>query len=82
VDLHHLDYGNLGGEDHDQLIPVCRRHHDRIHEAWEATAHVRRLGRRTATLALIAEMQKQLAVDRGTCDRINYPSSGVPFRNT
>ncbi len=60
VDLHHTDYGRLGDEDYDELVPVCRRHHDRIHEAWEATAHIRRLGRRNATLAIIAEIQKQL----------------------
>ena len=60
VDLHHLDYDNLGDEDYDQLIPICRRDHDRIHAAWEATPHVRRLGRRTATLAIIDEMRSRL----------------------
>ena len=60
VDLHHLDYGNLADEDYDQLIPVCKRDHNRIHAAWEATAHVRRLGRRTATLAIIDEMRSRL----------------------
>lgn len=60
VDLHHLDYGKLGNEDYESIVPVCRRDHDRIHAAWEATPHVRRLGRRTATMAVIAEMRERL----------------------
>lgn len=60
VDLHHLDYGKLGDEDYESLIPVCRRDHDRIHAAWEATPHVRRLGRRAASLAIIAEMRGRI----------------------
>ena len=60
VDLHHLDYGNLGDKDYDALLPLCRRDHDRIHAAWEATPHVRRLGRRTATLDVVAEMRIRL----------------------
>lgn len=61
VDLHHLDYGRLGNEDYDSLVPVCQPDHDRIHAAWEATPHVRRLGRRTATLVIILEMRKRTA---------------------
>ena len=60
VDLHHLDYGNLGNEDYEQIIAVCGSHHDRIHAAWAATPHIRRLGRRTASLVIIAEMRKRL----------------------
>lgn len=57
VDLHHLDYTRLGGEEYGDLIPLCRPHHDRIHAAWEATPHQRQLGRRTAALNLINQMR-------------------------
>ena len=57
VDLHHLDYAKLGREAYEDLLPVCRVHHDRIHAAWDATPHLRRLGRRTATITLIAAMR-------------------------
>ena len=60
VDLHHLDYGKLGAEDYESMVPVCRRDHDRIHAAWEATPHMRRLGRRAASLAIIAEMSGRI----------------------
>jgi len=60
VDLHHLDHGKLGDEDYESIVPVCRRDHDRIHAAWEATPHVRRLGRRAATMAVKAEMRERL----------------------
>ena len=57
VDLHHLDYAGLGAEAYGDLIPVCRVHHDRIHAAWDATPHLRSLGRRAASLALISNMR-------------------------
>lgn len=57
VDLHHLDYARLGAEGYGDLIAVCRAHHDRIHAAWDATPHLRRLGRRAAALALISHMR-------------------------
>ena len=57
VDLHHLDYADLGAEAYGDLIPVCRVHHDRIHAAWDATPHLRSLGRRAASLALISHMR-------------------------
>ena len=40
------------------LIPVCRAHHDRIHAAWDATPHLRKLGRRAAALTLISAMRR------------------------
>jgi len=35
-DLHHLTYDRLGDERHDDLVAVCRRHHDELHRAYEA----------------------------------------------
>ena len=60
VDLHHMDYGRLGNEKDDDVVPLCHVHHDRIHAAWDATPHLRRLGRRSATVIVIAAMQRQL----------------------
>lgn len=54
-----MDYGNLGNEDYDALLPLCRSDHNRVHAAWEATPHVRRLGRRTATLVIVAELRRR-----------------------
>ena len=64
VDLHHLDYARLGGEEYGDLIAVCRAHHDRIHAAWDATPHLRKLGRRAASIAVITTM-RQHAGSRG-----------------
>jgi len=60
VDLHHLDYARLGGEDYGDLIAICHVHHDRIHAAWDATPHLRKLGRRAAALALINQMRSHI----------------------
>ena len=32
VDLHHKSYARLGRERLDDLAPLCRRHHDELHE--------------------------------------------------
>ena len=32
VDLHHKTYARLGNEKLDDLIPLCRDHHDELHE--------------------------------------------------
>ena len=58
VDLHHMDYGRLGNEKHDDIICLCRMHHDRIHSAWDATPHLRRLGRRAATVIVVQAMRR------------------------
>ena len=57
IDLHHLDYQRLGRESYDDLLAICRVHHDRLHAAWDATPHLRRLGRRTATIAVVRGMR-------------------------
>ena len=31
--LHHLTYGSLGRERLDDLVPLCEKHHDRVHNS-------------------------------------------------
>lgn len=35
-DLHHMTYARMGSERHDDLVPLCREHHDALHRAYEA----------------------------------------------
>ena len=83
VDLHHLDYADLGHETYNDLIPLCRPHHDRVHAAWDATPHLRRLGRRAGSLAIITAMRtgdtetQTGRIARGIRGRI-APSTGQP----
>jgi len=60
VELHHLDYGRLGNEKHDDITALCHAHHARNHLAWDATPHLRRLGRRAATIAVVQAMRRDL----------------------
>ena len=61
VDLHHVDYERLGHETFEDLLPTCRPHHDRIHAAWDASPDLRRLGRRIATVTVVASMRRAAA---------------------
>ncbi len=63
VDLHHLDYDQLGRERFEDLLPLCRWHHGLLHDAWDASGQWRRLGRRTGTAGIVAMMRRQI---RGT----------------
>ena len=56
IDLHHLEY-TFGRERYEDLLPVCPVHHGRIHAAWDATPHLRRLGRRAASILLTIRMR-------------------------
>jgi hypothetical protein len=31
IDLHHLTYRTLGSEAHEELVPLCRDHHEQAH---------------------------------------------------
>lgn len=57
IDLHHLDYQRLGRETYEDMLAICRIHHDRLHAAWDANPHLRSLGRRTATIILVSGMR-------------------------
>ena len=35
-DLHHLSYDRLGDERHEDLVALCRVHHDELHRAYDA----------------------------------------------
>ena len=66
IDLHHLGYQRLGHETYEDHLPMCRVHHNLFHAAWDANPHLRRLGRRAACLALVAQMRAaSRASDRG-----------------
>jgi hypothetical protein len=56
IDLHHLEY-TFGRERYEDLLPLCHVHHSRIHAAWDATPHLRRLGRRAASILLTIRMR-------------------------
>lgn len=34
-DLHHLTYDRLGGERHEDMVALCRVHHDQVHRAYD-----------------------------------------------
>lgn len=59
--LHHLTYARLGDESLQDLLPLCRRDHRRLHAIIDAHPGWRRVDRRTATAAIIAEMRQALA---------------------
>ena len=56
-ELHHLDYDRLGRETYDDLLPLCREHHRALHDAWDASTQWRRLGRRTGSAGIIAQLR-------------------------
>jgi 5-methylcytosine-specific restriction endonuclease McrA len=47
-DLHHLSYERLGNEAHEDLWPMCRTCHNRLHDLIESTKSWRKLSRRLA----------------------------------
>lgn len=58
--LHHLTYMRLGGEEPEDLVALCPRHHVRLHDVWDGSAGWRRLGRTAATYGIIAALRRQL----------------------
>src|SRR5690625_3077347 len=57
-DLHHVTYDRLGQEDHDDLVALCRFHHEQLHQIWDASRAWRRLPRGTATKGIIAPLKQ------------------------
>ena len=53
-DLHHVTYERLGQENHDDLVALCRFHHEQLHQIWDASRAWRRLPRDTAAHGIIA----------------------------
>lgn len=56
--LHHLTYQRLGNEDDEDLVPLCPRHHKRLHRVLEESAGWCRLGRRQASAGIIALLRQ------------------------
>jgi hypothetical protein len=56
--LHHLSYMRIGDEDDRDLVPLCARHHRRLHEVLERSPYWRTLGREQASLRIIAMLRR------------------------
>ena len=56
--LHHLTYMRIGDEDDRDLVPLCARHHRRLHEVLERSSYWRTLGREQASLRIIALLRR------------------------
>ncbi|KRC90059.1 hypothetical protein ASE25_11240 [Terrabacter sp. Root85] len=56
--LHHVTYARLGIEPVEDLVPLCRRDHQRLHALIDAHPTWRRSDRRTATAAIIASLRQ------------------------
>lgn len=60
-DLHHRTYEHLGCERNDDLIPMCRSCHDRLHAVIDFSLSLRKLNRSGATdlsIKLLRERSK------------------------
>jgi hypothetical protein len=60
-DLHHRTYDNLGQERYDDLVPMCRGCHERLHSALDRSPTWRRVEPGRATDLLIARLREELA---------------------
>jgi 5-methylcytosine-specific restriction endonuclease McrA len=56
-DLHHRSYARLGTERFNDVIPMCRRCHDRLHGIYEGNPLWWRLGRARATDAIVTRLR-------------------------
>ena len=59
-DLHHASYERLGHERSTDLIPLCRDHHQAVHDLWDASPSWRRLSDARATAGIIAALRRNL----------------------
>ncbi len=57
LELHHHEYTRLGHEDYDDLTPLCQLHHRRLHDVYDASKQWRSIGRRAASVGIIAAMR-------------------------
>ena len=64
-DLHHASYSRLGEEEFADLVAICRPHHDRLHDLFDASIAWRRLGRRAATAGIIARLRAERSHQEG-----------------
>jgi 5-methylcytosine-specific restriction endonuclease McrA len=59
--LHHRTYARLGAEAWQDLIPMCREHHDALHALMEHNPAWRRVPREQATDLLVARLRAKAA---------------------
>jgi hypothetical protein len=57
-DLHHRSYDRLGAERYEDLIPLDRACHDRLHRILESTPTWQRVGREHATDVIVARLRR------------------------
>ncbi|GAA1761681.1 hypothetical protein GCM10009795_005170 [Nocardioides hankookensis] len=60
ADLHHVTYDRLGAERFDDLVPLCRPHHEALHHIYDSVPVWRTLGRSKATFGIIAALKGSL----------------------
>lgn len=56
--LHHLTYVRLGREHDEDLVPLCAPAHRRLHTVLDTSPGWRRIGRRGASLGIIASLRR------------------------
>jgi len=56
-DLHHVTYERLGEESHEDLMALCREHHELLHVAWDASRAWRKMPRPAATTGIVAALR-------------------------
>ena len=57
LDLHHADYRQLGGERFEDLLPMCRDHHEVLHKLIESYPAFQRMSRREATRRIVPRLR-------------------------
>lgn len=70
LDLHHLDYSGVirladntwnSLEKHEDLVPLCRRHHEAVHRLLDNdTGYRDHMSRRAASLKVIAKLRQRV----------------------
>ncbi len=58
-DLHHVTYERLGTELFEDLVSLCRPHHEALHQLYDASPDWRRLGRAQATYGIIGVLKRR-----------------------
>ncbi|GAA1835965.1 hypothetical protein GCM10009795_096440 [Nocardioides hankookensis] len=58
-DLHHVTYDRLGAEAFEDLVPLCRTHHEALHDLYDASPLWRRTGRVQATYGIIGVLKRR-----------------------
>ena len=64
-DLHHRTYDRLGHERFDDLIPLCRECHERVHRILECTQAWRVLVRAQASDLIVKRLRVSKSRERG-----------------